>query len=119
MDTRAEQTDPAEQASPPGAPDNGAARRVNRARPITSLAARYLEDLRARRRVEPQGGLRIFNPDETPEERDQRIREALAGLDSLLAATDEEAEEQRETWEALKAALHQGRPPYSRLFSDP
>ena len=59
-----------------------------------------------------------FKLDETPEERDRRIRETRAMLKSLLATTPEEVEEQRETWKILRAALNEGRPTYAKLFPD-
>lgn len=59
-----------------------------------------------------------FRLDETPEQRDRRIRETRAMLKSLLATSPEEVEEQRETWKILKAALDEGRPSYAKLFAD-
>jgi hypothetical protein len=59
-----------------------------------------------------------FKLDETPEERDQRIRETRAMLKSLLAKTPAEVQEQQETWKILRAALNEGRPSYAKLFSD-
>jgi hypothetical protein len=56
--------------------------------------------------------------DETPEERDERIRHTRAVLESLRAKTPEEAEEQRETLKMLDAALSRGRPYYEKLFPD-
>jgi hypothetical protein len=59
-----------------------------------------------------------FKLDETPEERDRRIRETRAVLKSLLAKTPEEVKEQQETWRILRAALNEGRPSYAKLFPE-
>jgi hypothetical protein len=59
-----------------------------------------------------------FKIDETPAVRDRRIRETHAMLESLLATSPEEVEEQKETWTFLKAALDEGRPPDAKLFVD-
>jgi hypothetical protein len=67
-----------------------------------------------RRRATPSS----FKTDETLEEREARIRDALAMLDSLRAKTSEEEAEQRETWEYLKATLDANRPVYAKLFPD-
>jgi hypothetical protein len=50
-----------------------------------------------------------FKLNETPEERDERIRRTREGLAALRAKTPEEAEEQRETLEFLMAALKESR----------
>jgi alkanesulfonate monooxygenase SsuD/methylene tetrahydromethanopterin reductase-like flavin-dependent oxidoreductase (luciferase family) len=73
--------------------------------PTTSDGAEYLEALRAMRRAEPKGGRRIFNPDETPEEAEERIRENLAGLDSLRA-TARPAHGPMTDEDRLEAAMH-------------
>jgi hypothetical protein len=74
-----------------------------------SLAAWYLEELRAARRLQPPGGLRIFNPDETPEERDVRIREALAGLKRLQAFAAAGTEEDGRVWDEVMKAVERSR----------
>jgi hypothetical protein len=59
-----------------------------------------------------------FKLDETPEERDARVREMRAVLESLRARSPEEEQEQRETMKFLIAALNEGRAPYPKLFAD-
>ena len=59
-----------------------------------------------------------FKLDETPEEREARVRDQRAVLESLRAKSEEEADEQRETLEFLIAALNEGRAPFPKLFSD-
>jgi hypothetical protein len=66
------------------------------------------------RRVTPS----TFKLDETPDERDERIRATLTMLESLRAKTEEEAAEQRETLELLIKGLNANRPPYAQLFPD-
>jgi hypothetical protein len=56
--------------------------------------------------------------DESPKQRRQRISRTIADLDALLATTEEEAEEQRETWRLLKQALDEHRPSHAKLFPD-
>ena len=88
---------------------NGSIRRTPSGGPTTSDGARYLEALRARRRAEPSGGLRIFNPDETPVEREERIREQLAGLAALAERSDEESNESPELWDQVMETVERPR----------
>src|SRR4051812_16469388 len=88
METRADKVAQDEGTAPVAAPVRGSVRRTPQGGPTTADGARYLEDLRARRRAEPEGGLRIFNPDETPEERDERISRARAWLATLDDAAE-------------------------------
>src|SRR5687767_3295014 len=83
---------------------NGASRNGHR-----DLAAWYLEDLRALRRVQPPGGPRIFNPDETPEEREVRIREALVGLEALRELAAQGTEEDGRIWDEVMKAVERSR----------
>ena len=73
------------------------------------LAAWYLEDLRAMRRAQPPGGLRIFNPDETAEEREVRIRETLAGLKAMQEFAAAGTEEDGRVWDEVMKAVERSR----------
>jgi hypothetical protein len=73
------------------------------------LATWYLEELRAMRRAQPPGGLRIFNPDETPEEREVRIRETLAGLRAMQEFAAEGTEEDGRVWDEVMKAVERSR----------
>jgi hypothetical protein len=84
---------------------HGSVRRTPTGGPTTADGARYLEELRAQWRSRPKGGLRLFNPDETPAERDERIREAQALLESLRSTTPDEGREPTEE-ERLEALFH-------------
>jgi hypothetical protein len=88
---------------------NGAVRRTPTGGPTTSDGAAYLEYLRAQRRAEPSGGLRLFNPDETPEEAETRIRETLAGLAALSEIGDDEPGEAPEIWDRVMEAIERPR----------
>jgi hypothetical protein len=89
-------------AAPPGT--NGASGHGDR-----NLAAWYLEDLRALRRVQPPGGPRIFNPDETPEEREIRIRKTLSGLKALQEFAAAGTEEDGRVWDEIMEAVQRSR----------
>lgn len=101
METQADKVTQAESASPSQTPTNGFVRRTPTGGPTTKDGAEYLEALRAMRRAEPKGGRRIFNPDETPEEAKERIREALAGLQALSEMKDDEPDEAPEIWDQV------------------
>jgi hypothetical protein len=60
-----------------------------------------------------------FKLNESPDERDARVREMRAVLESLRAMSPEEEREQRATMDFLIAALNEGRAPYPKLFADP
>jgi hypothetical protein len=77
--------------------------------PTTREGAQYLEELRALRRAQPPGGLRIFNPDETPEEAAVRIREVLDGLAALNDDRSEDAEEEGKIWDEVMEAVAKSR----------
>lgn len=63
--------------------------------PVTADGAAFLESLRARREVSQLYGIHTFIPDETPDERDARIKRQVAGLEQLeemsAQMTDEES----------------------------
>jgi len=93
----------------PGRPANGASRRTPTGGPTTADGARYLEELRAQWRARQKDGPRIFNPDETTEERDERVREALAGLAALAAGSDGGSDEPPEIWDEVMESIKRPR----------
>jgi hypothetical protein len=84
----------------------------------SDLALQYMEALRARRRIEPPGGLRIFNPDETPEQREVRIRETLAGLAAMRALAASGTEEDGRIWDEVMKAVERSRSGLPDVDSD-
>lgn len=109
METHANEVTQAGSASPSQTPTNGSIRHTPTGGPTTRDGAEYLQDLRAMRRAEPKGGRRIFNPDETPEEAEERIREALAGLQALSEMKDDEPDEAPEIWDQVMEAVKRPR----------
>jgi hypothetical protein len=71
---------------------------------MTAEGARYLEMLRAARAA-PEGGVRHFNPDETPEEADERIRRARAWLASLDECDEGDGTDEEALWDEVMEAL--------------
>jgi len=109
MDTRADGIEHEQYLSQRDAPVNGASQRTNGPRPTTSEGARYLEELRASWRAQIPHGVRLFNPDETPKEAEQRIRETLAGLTALSEVGDDEPDEPTEMWDQVMDAIKRPR----------
>ena len=101
--------------APPEDPANGTVRRTPTGGPTTADGARYLEELRAQWRARPKDGPRLFNPDETPEEREERIRETLVGLELLQERAEKATGDDRITWERVMTSVAQSR---SRQHTD-
>jgi hypothetical protein len=109
MDTQAEERDQSEQTALHTAPQHDSKGTTPSSNGARSLAEQYLDDLRALRRQQPPGGLRIFNPDETSEERDERIRLARTWLASLDDITEEDGDEEGDLWESVLKAVQRPR----------
>jgi hypothetical protein len=92
-----------------GVERNGRRQAASHASGSQDLALQYMEALRERRRIEPPGGLRIFNPDETPQERDVRIKEQLAGLEALREKAAALTEDEARIWDEVLRAVRRSR----------
>jgi hypothetical protein len=117
MEMRTDQQDLANDAAERRS-QSGAARNGRPASPMTSEGAQYLEELRALRRAQAPGGPRIFNPDETPEEARQRIREALTGLAALHECKSEEDDDEGKIWDEVIEAVAKSRSGFSEIDSE-
>jgi hypothetical protein len=105
MESRADESRRDVGTSKRSAVTSGSVRRTPTGGPTTDDGARYLEELRTQWRSRPDDGPRLFNPDETPAERDERIRGALAGLAALAEAGDEVPDESPEVWDQVMKAI--------------
>jgi hypothetical protein len=118
MEARADDVTPDASTTPSGAHVNGTVRRTPTGGPTTDDGARYLEELRTQWRARSKDGPRIFNPDETPEERDERIREALAGLAALAECDDDASDEAPEIWDEVMQAVERPRLEFHEIDLD-
>lgn len=106
MDTHARSV-----ATDSGGPPPGDAVELNegRRRPLTADGAAFLESLRARRQMDPVYGTHTFNPDETSEERDERIQRQLAGLRRFEELSAQMTEEEQQVWSDVFESLARSR----------
>ena len=84
--------------------------------PTTAAGARFLEELRARRQLDHLYGTRTINPDETPEERTERIAWQREGLRRLIEASGQMSDDDHRQWQEIMdsvAASHRDHPNWS------
>ena len=87
-----------------------AAGSVDRLRgPLTADGTAFLESLRARRQLDHLSGTHTFSPDETAEQRDERITRQLAGLRRLEEMSAQMTEEEQQIWADTFESIAQSR----------